>query len=635
MNDFRQCDDCREDIAALVLGELDPPAAESLNRHIQDCERCRDFREALAAQEAELRSTFDVMARGVGRVEQLAERFDESASTPTIRAASPLRRLIGGVRTMRPSRKILAAAAAIALTFTGLASWLMPGRTAPGLAFATVVEQIRVFRPYSCLYTWEHEGKAPYSYRLMRPDLSRRREVRPNGTILVFDLSQQPVRMLTLNPGAKSAVETTLLNTAPTQDPDFLRMVAGMAGRDVEDLGRKEIDGRSAQGFHRPDTVNDLTVWADPKTGLPIRIELVQPALSRRLTLNEFQFDVAFDESLFSTTAPQGYTVRKVEEDGINPTEQDLTEGLRVIATLFGGHFPATLTNQAIEKALTDAAPSTATAGQPSALPSAEETKTMRLKAERALRYIEILKHFHQVSDLRYTGDGVALGDAATPVLRWKPKTSETYRVVYGDLSVRDVRPEDLPMPQQTGVERPPPEVLAQARVFRPYSCLCTWEHKGKIPESHREMHMSLSRRREEYPSGEILIVDMSQRTVRMLTLQPNQKSAHERTGSNRGPAQDPDVFRMTADLQDGTTEDLGMKQVDGRLAHGFHKLDPVNDLIVWADPATGLPIRMELAQPSASRRLIMSDFDFDPKLDESLFSTTAPAGYTVTKEAK
>ena len=45
----------------------------------------------------------------------------------------------------------------------------------------------------------------------------------------------------------------------------------------------------------------------------------------------------------------------------------------------------------------------------------------------------------------RYVGDGVQLGDGQTPVCWYKPKDSETYRVVYGDLSVKDVPAEDLP----------------------------------------------------------------------------------------------------------------------------------------------------------------------------------------------
>ena len=44
-----------------------------------------------------------------------------------------------------------------------------------------------------------------------------------------------------------------------------------------------------------------------------------------------------------------------------------------------------------------------------------------------------------------YEGAGVEVGDAGMAVFWYKPKDSETYKVIYGDLSVRDVAPEDLP----------------------------------------------------------------------------------------------------------------------------------------------------------------------------------------------
>jgi len=39
----------------------------------------------------------------------------------------------------------------------------------------------------------------------------------------------------------------------------------------------------------------------------------------------------------------------------------------------------------------------------------------------------------------------VEFGDADTAVFLYRPKDSDTYRVIYGDLSVKDSAPEDLP----------------------------------------------------------------------------------------------------------------------------------------------------------------------------------------------
>ena len=48
-------------------------------------------------------------------------------------------------------------------------------------------------------------------------------------------------------------------------------------------------------------------------------------------------------------------------------------------------------------------------------------------------------------SNQNYAGENVKFGDAQTPIFWYQPAGSQTYRVIYGDLSVKDVAPEDLP----------------------------------------------------------------------------------------------------------------------------------------------------------------------------------------------
>ena len=56
---------------------------------------------------------------------------------------------------------------------------------------------------------------------------------------------------------------------------------------------------------------------------------------------------------------------------------------------------------------------------------------------------------FHQIQESqgqwKYAGSGVKLGDADKAIFWYQPKDSQTYRVIYGDLSVKDVAPESLP----------------------------------------------------------------------------------------------------------------------------------------------------------------------------------------------
>jgi hypothetical protein len=47
-------------------------------------------------------------------------------------------------------------------------------------------------------------------------------------------------------------------------------------------------------------------------------------------------------------------------------------------------------------------------------------------------------------SNWRYAGEDVKFGDAQTAIFWYRPEGSETYRVIYGDLSVKDIAPEDI-----------------------------------------------------------------------------------------------------------------------------------------------------------------------------------------------
>ena len=47
----------------------------------------------------------------------------------------------------------------------------------------------------------------------------------------------------------------------------------------------------------------------------------------------------------------------------------------------------------------------------------------------------------------RYLGKGAKLGDADRIVLFYKLKETGAYRAVYGDLTVKDIKPDNLPLP--------------------------------------------------------------------------------------------------------------------------------------------------------------------------------------------
>jgi hypothetical protein len=94
--------------------------------------------------------------------------------------------------------------------------------------------------------------------------------------------------------------------------------------------------------------------------------------------------------------------------------------------------------------------------------------------------------------------------------------------------------------------------------------------------------------------------------------------------------------------LQDGTQEDLGEKQIDGQTVTGFRvfQKDPYfeYDITIWANITTGVPILVEvLPKPldtsHPSIKWIMNNFILDVEPDEKLFNLEVPEGYTLSQQ--
>ena len=87
--------------------------------------------------------------------------------------------------------------------------------------------------------------------------------------------------------------------------------------------------------------MGDMTLWADPRTAKPVRIELNMPAMKAHGVLSNFRYDVQLDPALFSLDPPPGYFTQTM---GVGlPAEQGLIETLRAVAQQRDGMFPKKL----------------------------------------------------------------------------------------------------------------------------------------------------------------------------------------------------------------------------------------------------------------------------------------------------
>jgi hypothetical protein len=255
--------------------------------------------------------------------------------------------------------------------------------------------------------------------------------------VSIIDLESWRVLALTVSEKKAAYIDLKGLPSMPNYMDTLRNLISELQekpGFEVEELGKQEVDGREAVGFLAKHPRAEITIWADPETALPVRMEQISGQL--KVICKNVKFDVPMDESLFSMEVPEGYTLQEEELDLLGSTEEDFIEGLRILAELFDGQFPDGV---AVEDYLRQAP---LIEGKIKELGlSDEEEIEWGMKLSRHLLFIRFFKGQGQ---WHYAGTSVKLGEADKAIFWYQPEGSETWRVIYGDLRVEDAAEEDL-----------------------------------------------------------------------------------------------------------------------------------------------------------------------------------------------
>jgi hypothetical protein len=248
-------------------------------------------------------------------------------------------------------------------------------------------------------------------------------------------------KMLVLNDVDKTAVYVDIKGQLQERTKSYIEFVREVLmelkdSPDVERLGEQVIDGRKAIGFAACGRNQELKIWANPKTADPIRVELRLGQF--HAILKNFQFDVPIEESLISMDVPPGYTLDETEVDFTKGTEEDFIESLRIWAeVILDGKFPEAVGTEHYMKQMPLLGEKLVQSGL-----SVEEAGKLGTKFPKGMFFLQL---FETDGKYHYAGKGVKLGEADKAIFWYCPEGSKTYRVIYGDLSVKDVTPENLP----------------------------------------------------------------------------------------------------------------------------------------------------------------------------------------------
>ncbi len=427
------CAECKELLVEYTEGLLEDSRHQAVLSHLKDCPTCQNEQTELSG----LRDRLVANGRTVAKNDLENDVMNQIVREQNIRLKAAtkagtglkLRRII----MKSPITRMAAAAAIIIATLVGV-NFL--GGT---VTFADVVKPILNARTMILDLIVGDEETSPLMHEIVAGSRIRRTISNLENTVQIIDL--EGAKILVLDTKEKQAIYTDIkgyVQEGTKNYVDFLRKVIInlQDDPDIQELGEQQLDGQKTIVFVARGPNEEVKIWADPETAIPIRVELQAGQLFA--VMKNFEFDVPIDDSLISMDVPAGYTLQETEFDLSDATEQDFIDSLRIWAeVLLDGSFPEAIGTESTMKQMPLLVEKLPSLGLPE-----EEMMQMPIKFARGMLFLQI---YETSGEWHYAGADVQLGDADTAIFWYLPKDSETYRVIYGDLSVEDVAPENLP----------------------------------------------------------------------------------------------------------------------------------------------------------------------------------------------
>jgi hypothetical protein len=494
------CSQCEDMFAAHFEGLLDEAAERQLGAHLAECEACRmsldETRQLVHRLAHEQQVVFVpsitpvVMDRIVHEQSKRLRRYDMIKLVARISVAAAVLACLG-IGLLHPMSKPIGGRI-YAAELSAARKQMEDAKTATW----KISYYQRFDGPVGAGSRWFRSARFDQRYAYKAPGLYRCEQIGEDGKVGYVSIEDQASRAkLDINHETKTATLTHLAESLYHPRGPFGTYMEPMEREDLRPLGNEDFAGRSANGF-RAELRNgplgeyrSLDFWLDAATkrlihcqqpgrdlfpaDLVVRDRAWDFNLGETLEyqgkvfraasgsgagiqghiVREIAFDVELDDSQFSLVPPAGYALKAVEPPLI--AEKDVLEFMGVVVNYFDRTFPERMPY--FNRSSKEEFERYARAEQ------AVRRKTGASPAETKL--VEAMDRWHQTGipgpgpmhvfitqqiaegSWKYLGNGVKLGDKDRMIGWYRPKGSRTYRVVYGDLSVKDIEPADLPLP--------------------------------------------------------------------------------------------------------------------------------------------------------------------------------------------
>jgi tetratricopeptide (TPR) repeat protein len=321
MTNKNDCKNRRETIAALVLGELQAPAADEIKKHIDSCENCRLFHKALTEEEEAIQSAFRAIDdRGKAAADRLIDQYEKDLHKSSSRTVA-LHQLWHGLKMPRRAAELAAAASIIMGVFIGI--HLFGGSN---VAWAQVVEKFSSV-PFFSASIYIKEDGATSEPKQMELWMSRDGRSRLRvGKQVIFAEDGEVIRAFDIT--SRSQIEPDEMAVF------FLQRIGEADELSLDSVIRVMFRGEMQEvtplinpsavisqdmvvfDVDIPHTPEWVRIWALRESRLPVRVKVWDPrdgdSTDAIFEYSKEQADEFFDPNAFENLTQSGQAVSRV-----------------------------------------------------------------------------------------------------------------------------------------------------------------------------------------------------------------------------------------------------------------------------------------------------------------------------------
>jgi len=403
-------------------------------------------------------------------VYKIAEQASRDFSGTLMQSRQPRRHFVLEVIMKSQITKLAAAAAIVVAVLIGLN---IIGNGKHGVAWAELVEHVEKIKTVMYRMTGTMKGLpgAPanqpislnmqakflygYGFRVDSNTRVGNEEIATNSYVLFQDGT-----IVTVIPKEKKYIKMKLteelLAMMEKENGDPRTMLKEMMKYKYAPLGRDTINGTKVEGIEVTDPNMALKgggmfdaftaqLWCNVETDLPVLMTIKGSAKNGEIVMDmvmdNFQWDVPITTAEIQPDIPQDYQLlAETQFGGGGKDAGGIVESLKFFAEIADGRYPSSLTGMTVMKEFTDAL-QVKLARQPSSEGPSKEVMANIFKLQGiGMTYASMVQ---DGNDPAYYGGKVTAEFPHAVLMRWKT-AANTYKVIFGDLSIGEATAEEL-----------------------------------------------------------------------------------------------------------------------------------------------------------------------------------------------